>query len=76
MPIGDVSLFVNVVERGYPPALMHGGPGGSLDDGAFRRCADQFALIFFYDHRGNGNSVISPVSHQGWPPGRRALGGG
>ena len=27
MPIRDVSLFVDVVGRGYPLVLMHGGPG-------------------------------------------------
>ena len=27
MPIRDVSLFVEVVGRGYPLLLMHGGPG-------------------------------------------------
>src|SRR5829696_5441202 len=33
--IRDVSLFVDVVGRGHPLVLMHGGPGGrSLHDAA------------------------------------------
>ncbi len=34
MPIRDVRLFVEVVGRGCPLALMHGGPGRSLGDAA------------------------------------------
>jgi proline-specific peptidase len=66
IPIRDVSLFVDVVGHGYPLVLMHGGP--SLDHwslSAFRRCADQFTLIF-YDHRGNGRSEGAAVSSMTW----------
>jgi proline iminopeptidase len=45
---------------------MHGGPG--LDHWSlqsFRRCADQFTLIF-YDHRCNGRSKGAPVSSMTW----------
>jgi pimeloyl-ACP methyl ester carboxylesterase len=61
-PIRDVSLFVEVIGHGYPLLLMHGGPGAdhwSLV--AFRKCADQFTLVF-YDHRCNGRSKGAPVS--------------
>jgi proline iminopeptidase len=61
-----VSLFVDVVGHGYPLALMHGGP--SADHWTllpFRRCADQFTLIF-YDHRCNGRSTGAPVSTMTW----------
>ncbi len=64
--IRDVSLFVDVVGHGYPLVLMHGGP--SLDHwslSSFRRCADQFTLIF-YDHRCNGRSEGAPVSSMSW----------
>ncbi|MGZ4127248.1 MAG: alpha/beta fold hydrolase, partial [Actinomycetota bacterium] len=57
MPIRDVSLFVEVVGRGHPLLLMHGGP--SADHWTmlpFRRLADQFTVIF-YDHRCNGRST-------------------
>jgi proline iminopeptidase len=64
--IRDVSLFVEVLGNGYPLCLMHGGPGAdhwSLV--SFRRCADQFTLVF-YDHRCNGRSVGAPVSSMTW----------
>jgi proline-specific peptidase len=66
MSIRDVSLFVDVVGHGYPLLLMHGGP--SLDHWTmlpFRRCADQFTLVF-YDHRCNGRSAGAPVSSMTW----------
>ncbi|HEX2357685.1 MAG TPA: alpha/beta hydrolase [Micromonosporaceae bacterium] len=61
-----MSLHVDVVGHGYPVLLMHGGP--SADHwtlSAFRRCADQFTLIF-YDHRCNGRSWGAPVSTMTW----------
>jgi proline iminopeptidase len=45
---------------------MHGGPGAdhwSLLP--FRRCSDQFTLVF-YDHRCNGRSTGAPVSSMTW----------
>lgn len=66
MSIRDVSLFVEVIGHGYPLLLMHGGPGAdhwSLV--SFRRCADQFTLVF-YDHRCNGRSEGAPVSSMSW----------
>jgi len=66
VPIRDVSLYVDVVGHGYPLVLMHGGPG--LDHWSlqsFRRCADQFTVIF-YDHRCNGRSSGAPVSSMTW----------
>lgn len=66
MPVRDVSLFVDVVGRGYPLVLMHGGP--SADHwtlASFRRCADRFTLVF-YDHRCNGRSDGAPVSSMTW----------
>jgi proline-specific peptidase len=66
MPIRDVSLFVDVVGRGYPLLLMHGGPG--LDHYSllpFRRMADRFTVVF-YDHRCNGRSEGAPVSSMTW----------
>jgi proline iminopeptidase len=61
MPIRDVKLFVEVVGRGYPLLLMHGGPG--TDHWTllpFRQLRDRFTLIF-YDHRCNGRSEGAPV---------------
>jgi proline iminopeptidase len=66
IPIRDVSLYVDVVGHGYPLLLMHGGP--SADHwtlSAFRRCSDQFTLIF-YDHRCNGRSRGASVSTMTW----------
>jgi proline-specific peptidase len=66
MPIRDVSLFVEVVGRGYPLLLMHGGPGADhWTMLPFRRLADQFTLVF-YDHRCNGRSVGASVSSMTW----------
>jgi pimeloyl-ACP methyl ester carboxylesterase len=66
MSIRDVSLFVEVVGDGYPLLLMHGGPGADhCTMLSFRRCADQFTLIF-YDHRCNGRSTGAPVSSMTW----------
>jgi len=62
----DVSLYVDVVGRGDPVVLMHGGPSADLwTMGAFRRCADQFTLVL-YDHRCNGRSLGVPVSSMTW----------
>ena len=66
LSIRDASLFVEVVGRGEPLLLMHGGPGAdhwSLV--AFRRLADEHTLIF-YDHRCNGRSAGAPVSTMTW----------
>lgn len=66
MPIRDVSLFVEVVGRGEPLLLMHGGPG--LDHVSltpFRRLADRHTVVF-YDHRCNGRSTGAPVTSMTW----------
>lgn len=62
----DVSLYVDVVGRGDPLVLMHGGPSADLWTlGGFRRCRDQHTLVF-YDHRCNGRSVGVPVTSMTW----------
>jgi proline iminopeptidase len=66
MRIRDTSLYVEVIGRGPPMVLMHGGPGAdhwSLQP--FRRLADRFTLVF-YDHRCNGHSDGPPVSSMTW----------
>lgn len=66
MQIRDVSLFVEVLGRGHPLALMHGGPG--TDHWTmlpFRALKDQFELVF-YDHRCNGRSDGAPVQSMTW----------
>ena len=63
----DVDLYVDVVGRGYPLVLMHGGPG--TDHWSllpFRQLSDRFTLIF-YDHRCNGRSGGAPVTSMTWP---------
>ena len=66
MQVRGVSLFVEVTRRGYSLVLMHGGPGADhWTMLPFRRCADQFSLVF-YDHRCNGRSVGAPVSSMTW----------
>lgn len=61
MPVRDTSLFVEVVGRGYPLVLMHGGPGADhWTMLPFRDLDDAFALVF-YDHRCNGRSVGAPI---------------
>lgn len=66
MSIRDVSLFVDVIGRGYPLVLMHGGPG--TDQWSllpFRQIQDQFTLVF-YDHRCNGRSEGADISTMTW----------
>lgn len=66
MNIRDGSLFVEVVGRGDPLLLMHGGPG--LDHWSltpFRRLADRHTVVF-YDHRCNGRSTGTPVTSMTW----------
>jgi len=64
--VRDVSLYVEVVGRGYPLLLMHGGPGTDhVSLLPFKDLADQFTLIF-YDHRCNGRSVGAPVETMTW----------
>lgn len=66
MPVRDVSLFVDVVGRGDPLVLLHGGPSADLWTLApFRRLADTFTLVF-YDHRCNGRSEGAPVTSMTW----------
>jgi proline iminopeptidase len=66
LPVRDISLFVEVIGQGYPLLLMHGGPGADhLSMLPFRRCADQFTLVF-YDHRCNGRSMGAPVTSMTW----------
>ena len=66
MSIRNISLFVEVIGRGYPLALMHGGPGADhWSMLPFGQCADQFTLVF-YDHRCNGRSKGAPVTSMTW----------
>ncbi len=66
LQVRDVSLFAEVIGRGYPLLLMHGGPGADhWTLLPFRRLADQFTLIF-YDHRCNGRSTGASVSSMTW----------
>jgi proline iminopeptidase len=66
MPIRDATLYVEVIGRGQPLLLMHGGPGADhWTLLPFRRLADNFTLIF-YDHRCNGRSVGAPVTSMTW----------
>ena len=64
--VRDVSLFVNVIGRGDPLLLMHGGPGADQWTLAgLRRCGNQHTLVF-YDHRCNGRSAGPDVSTMTW----------
>jgi proline-specific peptidase len=66
MSIRGVSLFVKVIGRGYPLAIMHGGPGADQTSmSPFRSCADRFTLVF-YDHRCNGRSVGADLASMTW----------
>jgi len=66
LPIRDVSLNVDVLGRGYPLVLMHGGPSADLWTlTAFRRMRDRYRLVF-YDHRCNGRSTGAPVETMTW----------
>jgi proline iminopeptidase len=64
--VRDVRLFVDVVGRGHPLLVMHGGPGADhWSMLPFRQLSDRFTLVF-YDHRCNGRSVGVPVSSMIW----------
>ena len=66
LSIRGISLNVEIMGRGYPLALFHGGPG--LDYQTMlplQSLADQFTLIFF-DHRCNGRSEGAEVSSMNW----------
>jgi proline iminopeptidase len=66
LSIRGISLNVEIMGRGYPLALFHGGPG--LDYQTMlplQPLADQFTLIF-YDHRCNGCSEGAEVSSMSW----------
>jgi pimeloyl-ACP methyl ester carboxylesterase len=64
--IRGISLNAKIIGRGYPLALMHGGPGADLYTMmSFKPCADQFSLVF-YDHRCNGRSEGAEVSTLTW----------
>jgi pimeloyl-ACP methyl ester carboxylesterase len=62
MSIRGISLNVEVIGKGYPLVLMHGGPG--LDYKtllALKPLENQFTLVF-YDHRCNGHSEGADVT--------------
>ncbi|GII05550.1 alpha/beta fold hydrolase [Planobispora takensis] len=66
IPVRDIRLFVEVVGRGHPLVLMHGGPGADhWTLLPFRQLQDRFTLIF-YDHRCNGRSDGAPVTSMTW----------
>ena len=66
MRVNGASLFVEVVGRGSPLLLMHGGPGADhWMLRPFRELADRFTLVF-YDHRCNGRSTGAPLSSMTW----------
>ena len=64
--IRGISLNTKIIGRGYPLALMHGGPGADLYTMmSFKPFSDQFTLVF-YDHRCNGRSEGADVSSMTW----------
>jgi proline iminopeptidase len=66
IPIRDATLYVEVIGRGDPLLLMHGGPG--LDHVSltpFRELSDRHAVVL-YDHRCNGRSTGAPVTSMTW----------
>jgi proline iminopeptidase len=64
--VRDVSLFFEVIGRGYPLLIMHGGPGvDHTTMHPLRKLADHFTLVF-YDHRCNGRSECANISSMTW----------
>jgi proline iminopeptidase len=64
--VPGASLHVEVVGKGDPLLLMHGGPGGSLYTIApFRALADEFTVVL-YDHRCNGDSACADLATMTW----------
>jgi proline iminopeptidase len=64
--VRGVELFVDVVGRGRPLLLMHGGPGADhWTLLPFRQLSDRYTVVF-YDHRCNGRSMGVPVSSMTW----------
>jgi proline iminopeptidase len=62
LSIRGISLNVEVMGRGYPLVLMHGGPGADLYTMlSYKPLKNAFTLVF-YDHRCNGRSVCPDVT--------------
>lgn len=60
--IRGVPLYVEVVGKGPPLVLMHGGPGlDHISLTPFRALADRHTVVL-YDHRCNGRSIGAPIT--------------
>jgi proline iminopeptidase len=64
--VRGLSLFVDVLGRGDPLLVMHGGPGADhWTMTPFRKLADAHTIVL-YDHRCNGASELVPVETMTW----------
>ncbi len=60
------SIFYKIIGRGYPLALMHGGPGSDHSYLlSLEHLAEDYTLIF-YDHRCNGRSAGFSLQSMDW----------
>lgn len=64
--VNGVSIYCRIIGRGYPLAMMHGGPGSDhVSLLSLKALSDSFTQIY-YDHRCNGRSTGPEVDTMNW----------
>ncbi len=64
--VNGVSIFCRAIGRGYPLAMMHGGPGSDHASLlSLMPLSNSYSLIY-YDHRCNGRSGCPDIKSMNW----------